>query len=136
MTITTASKNNAEAIKVIPKRHKFFVSMPGEKRAVLTRGQAVALFEELTAIEERHFSWIHEIFDRSLAAADDEVIPPVEELPYAVSIFEKEHSGEDLQMLQAWLKDTLFGWYDPYYRQVTFIKRIRREADELFADFV
>ena len=134
MTITTASKNNAEAIKVLPKRHKFFVTMPGEKRAVLTRGQAVELSEELTAIEEQHLSWIHETFEQSREIADDEVIPYVEEQPYTVSIFEKEHSGADIQMLLAWLRDALFGWSNPYYRSVTFIKRVRRQADQLFAD--
>jgi len=133
MTITTASKNNAEAIKVIPKRHKLFITMPDEKRVVLTQREAKALYLELQQIEDLDAQLISDYFDQVLAAPEDEVLPYGEPALYAVSIFEKEHDGDDLQLLQAWLKDALFGWDDPYYRQVTFIKRIRRDAERTFA---
>ena len=128
MTIT-AHRSNAEPIRVLRKRHRYFVSMPGEKRLVLTRSQAVALHGELQLIEDLHFEWIGKAFD--LAISDGE--GPVEQDPlYATSIFEHGHSGDDLQMLQAWLADRLYGTMfqddNPYYGHVTFLKRIRKDS--------
>lgn len=133
MTITTASKNNAESIKVLPKRHKFFISMTGEKRAVFTRGKAIELYWELDLLINNYHDWLMDDFEASMAVPEGAEALQSDEPLYAVSIFEKGHNGEDLTMLQAWLKDALFGWSDPLYRQVTFIKRIRRDAEQTFA---
>ena len=136
MTITSASRNNAEPIKVLPKRHKFFIYMDGEKRAVLTRGQAVDLYWEIDLLVNRYHDWLVDDFKASMAVPEGAEALQRDEPLYAVSIFEKEHNCEDLTMLQAWLKDGLFGWSDPLYRQVTFIKRIRRDAEQTFAGII
>lgn len=133
MTITTASKNNSEPIKVLPKRHKFFVYMVGEKRVVLTRGQAIELYRELDLLVNRYHDWLVDDFEASMTVSEGAEALQSDEPLYAVGTFEKEHNGEDLTMLQAWLKDALFGSTDRFYSQVAFLKRTRKAAEETFA---
>lgn len=123
----TQIRSTASIAKVTTRRHRYIVTFAGEKRAVLTTRKAKATLAELDAIMAQDSQWLADNFD-----SDDYSEAPL----YAVSIFEQKHSGEDLNMLRAWLQDAILGWDGGYESHVSFLTRIRREAEEAFADFL
>lgn len=123
----TPIASDITVIKVTTRRHKYIVTFAGEKRTVLTTRKAKALLAELDAIAELDGKWLEENFD-----SEDYSAAPL----YAVSIFEQAHSGEDLGMLRAHLQDALLGTDDLQESRVAFLTRVRREAEEAFADFL
>lgn len=133
MTTSTELVSLASSIRVRPKRHRYFVELPGEKRTVLTTGKAKALIAELGALLELHHRWILEDFERIIAIPDDEPIEPVDEPLYAVSIFQELHSGDEIDLLKASLEDAVYGWRIGYDEsRVDWVLRINREAEETF----
>lgn len=120
---TSTPINSAATIEVITQH---IVSFPDELRTGLTTRKAHALLAELDTIAEVDSEWLADNFD-----SDDFAEAPL----YAVSIFERKHSAEDLGMLRAHLQDALFGTDCLQESRVAFLTRVRREAEAAFADF-